>query len=490
MAVKAGDLEHDLIESLGQTVGRQLAEEPPASYREFVRQYYHWVPAKDLADRDQADLCGAVVAHWRSARHRGRGEAKVNVYNPDRERDGWRSPYTVVEVISDDMPFIVDSVTMELSRQGYNIELIVHPVMRVVRDDDGELTQVLEPGGSAFGFIAESVIHAEVAHEADPERLSVLRAGVELVLKEVRAAVEDWAPMRARTTGLATQLRRQAPPADPHELAEAEAFLAWLADEHFTFLGYREYALSPGEESAELTVLEGSGLGILRGASRAPSKTLTGKALALARSSRPLVLTKANSRATVHRPSYLDYVGVKQFAPDGTVVGERRFLGLYTTTAYKTSPRDIPLLRGKVERVLAHAAFPPDSHGAKGLIDILESLPRDLLVQIDADDLFEIAIGILGLGERQRVRLFVTADQLDRFVACTLCLPRDRFNTENRQRAGRILVEAFGGDHVDWRLQLSESLIVRVDYVVHTPAGVPDSWDVAEIEARIAEPTH
>ncbi|MGZ4167609.1 MAG: NAD-glutamate dehydrogenase [Solirubrobacteraceae bacterium] len=489
MAVKAGDLEQNLIESLGHTVGRELAEEPAASYREFVRQYYHWVPAKDLADRDQADLCGAVIAHWRTARHRARGEAKVNVYNPERERDGWGSPYTVLEVVSDDMPFIVDSVTMELSRQGYNIELIVHPVMRVVRDEAGDLTEVLEPRGTGFGFITESVIHAEVAREADPERLSVLRVGVERVLEEVRAAVEDWAPMRAKTTALATELRQQAPPSEPHQLAEVEAFLAWLADEHFTFLGYREYVLSPGEESAQLTAVEGSGLGILRGASPTPSKTLTGKALALARSSHPLVLTKANSRATVHRPAYLDYVGVKQFAPDGTITGERRFLGLYTTAAYKTSPRDIPLLRDKVERVLSHAAFPADSHDAKGLIDILESLPRDLLVQIDADDLFEIAIGILGLGERQRVRLFVTADQLDRFVACTLCLPRDRFNTENRQRAGRILADAFGGNQVDWRLHLSESLIVRVDYVVHTPTGVPDTWDVTEIEARIAEST-
>ena len=489
MAVKAGDLEQDLIESLGQTVDRQLARESPESYREFVRQYYHWVPAKDLADRDQADLCGAVIAHWRTARHRDAGEPKVRVYNPERERDGWRSPYTVVEVVSDDMPFIVDSVTMELSRQGSNIELMVHPVMRVVRDAEGELVQVLEPGAVAFGFVTESVIHAEVAYESDPERLSVLRAGVELVLEEVRAAVEDWAEMRAKTTALATELRRQAPPADPHELAEAQAFLSWLADEHFTFLGYREYVLSPGEESAELTVVEGSGLGILRGSSRSPITPLTGKALALARSPHPLVLTKANTRATVHRPAYLDYVGVKQFAPDGTVLGERRFLGLYTTTAYKTSPREIPLLRDKVERVLSHAAFPPDSHDAKGLIDILESLPRDLLVQIDVDDLFEIAIGILGLGQRQRVRLFVTVDQLDRFVSCTLCMPRDRFNTENRQRAGRILADAFGGGLVDWRLQLGESLIVRVDYIVHTPDGVPETYDVSDIEARIAEST-
>ncbi|MGA9856668.1 MAG: NAD-glutamate dehydrogenase [Solirubrobacteraceae bacterium] len=489
MAVKAGDLEQGLIESLGHSVSEQLSAQPPASYREFVRQYYHWVPAKDLADRRQSDLCGAVIAHWRTARRRSPGEAKVEVYNPDAERDGWESPYTALDIVSDDMPFIVDSVTMELSRQGYGIELIVHPVIRVLRDAEGELTEVLRPGATAFGFLTESIIHVEVTREADPERLSVLRAGIELVLEEVRAAVEDWAGMRARTTALATELRRQAPPCDAEVLTGAEAFLAWLADGNFTFLGYREYELREDDDGAELTPVPGSGLGILRGTSSRPTKRLEGKALELARSIEPLVLTKANSRATVHRPAYLDYVGVKQFGADGRVVGERRFLGLYTTTAYKTSPQDIPLLREKVEFVLAKAAFPSDSHDAKGLLDIVETLPRDLLVQIEAEDLFEIAIGILGLGERQRVRLFITRDMLDRFVACTLCLPRDRFNTENRVRAGQILADAFGGDQVDWRLQLSESLIVRVDYVVHCRDGVPDGYDVAEIESRIAEST-
>ncbi|HZE06554.1 MAG TPA: NAD-glutamate dehydrogenase domain-containing protein, partial [Solirubrobacteraceae bacterium] len=489
MAVKAGDLEQDLIESLGESVTQQLADEPPAAAREFVRQYYHWVPARDLADRDAAALCGAVVAHWRIARHRDRGESKVHVYNPDPERDGWESPYTVIDVVSDDMPFIVDSVTMELSRQGVGIELIIHPVMRMVRDAAGDLSEVLESASVAFGFVPESIIHVEVVRESDPERLGVLRAGIELVLEEVRAAVEDWAPMRARATALATELRRQAPPIDPHGLAEAREFLTWLADDHFTFLGYREYELRDSDGGAELAVLDGTGLGILRGVPRVPVKPLDAKRLDVARSAHPLVLTKANTRATVHRPSYLDYVGVKRFAPDGTVVGECRFVGLYTTTAYKASPREIPLLRDKVEGVLAHAAFPPDSHDAKGLIDIMESLPRDLLLQIDADDLFEIAIGILGLGERQRVRLFVARDQLDRFVACTLCLPRDRFHTENRMLAGRILAEEFAGDQVDWRLQLTESLIVRVDYRIHTPNGIADGVDVAEVEARIARET-
>ncbi len=486
MAVKAGDLELDLIGGLSDCVAERLPGEPVESYAEFVRQYYHWVPAKDLADRNPLDLCGAVVAHWRTAKQRQPDEDKVLVYNPDLERHGWHSPYTVVEIVSEDMPFIVDSVTMELSRQGYGIELVVHPVIRVLRDAAGELTEVLEPGGMAPGFLSESVIHAEVARQADPDRLAVLRAGVELVLEEVRAAVDDWAPMRAKATALATELRRESPPVAPHELSEAEAFLEWLGEDNFTFLGYREYEL---REGAVLAAVPESGLGILRGAAATPLKQLDPKALSLARSSHPLVLTKANSRASVHRRAYMDYVGVKRFARDGTVLGERRFLGLYTTTAYKTSPREIPLLREKVDRVMARAAFPAHSHDEKGMIDILESIPRDLLIQISTDELFEMAIGILGLGERQRVRLFVARDQLDRFVACTLCLPRDRFNTANRKRAGAIIVEAFGGGQLDWSLQLSESVVVRVNYVVRCPRGVPRDIDVAAVEARIAEAT-
>ena len=391
----------------------------------------------------------------------------------------------MVEIVSDDMPFLVDSVTMELSRQGYAIELVIHPVMRVVRGQAGELIEVLPPGASASGMMVESVIHAEVAREADPDRLAVLHSGVELVLEEVRAAVEDWPSMRARAAALASELATAPSVCSPREVSEARAFLEWLRDDNFAFLGYREYDV----DDEEIRAVPHSGLGILRGSASSPTKPLTGKRARLAQQRRPLVLTKANSRSRVHRPVDLDYIGVRRFSPDGRVTGERRFLGLYTTSAIKASPREIPMLREKVDRVLARAAFPPDSHDAKGLADIFETLPRDLLVQISGEDLFEMAIGILGLGERQRVRLFVSRDLLDRFVACVLCLPRDRFNTENRDRAGRILAEAFGGGQVDWSPQISESVLVRVHYVVHCPDGVRDDVDVSAVEARIAEAT-
>ena len=486
MTVSAGDRELDLIDAVIGKVTERLGHEPPVACQEFVRQLFHWVPAQDLNERAPDDLAGMALSQFELAGQRAQGEPKVSVYNPDDPTATDGAPaHTAVEIVCDDMPFLVDSITMELNRQDAAIELLVHPVMRVVRHDE-ELVEVLVPDQTAYGFQVESVIHVDVARQTDPDRLAVLRAGIEVVLEEVRAAVEDWGQMRAQTTALATELRRQAPPCELHLLEECEAFLDWLSDDNFTYLGYREYELL---ESGALDPIPGTGLGILRGTSSREPNVLSGRALDEARSSDPLVLTKANSKARVHRPSYLDYVGVKRFAADGRVIGERRFLGLYTGAAYRASPRTIPRLRDKVEYVLTLGGFPPDSHDAKGLIDILESLPRDLLVEISQDDLFDLAIGILGLGERPRVRLFVSPDRLDRFVACTLCLPRDRFNTDNRVRAEEILARAFGGTQVDWRLHLSESVIVRVDYIVRCPDGIRQREPVSVIESRITEVT-
>ena len=489
MAVNAADLETELIDRVCARVRERLPEEQVAPCEAFVRQYYHWVPAEDLAGRSPLDLYGAAVAHWNLAQVRAPAEAKVHVYNPEFEHHGWQSPHTVVEIVSDDMPFIVDSVTMALGRQGYGIDLVIHPVIRVRRDGQGQLVKVLEPGASPDGAIAESILHVEIAREPDREHLHRLRGHIERLLDEVRGAVDDWKPMRERTEALIEELESSPPPVSPWEMGEVKAFLEWVADDHFTFLGYREYELVHDEGESGLRALPDSGLGILRKPPTDPYTKLRPRAVELAQAPHLLVVTKANSRATVHRPGYLDYIGVKKFGEGGRVVGERRFLGLYTSSAYKARAEDVPLLRGRVADVMERAGFPPDSHDAKALLEIIESYPRDSLFQTETDELFDISMGVLGLGERQRVRLFVRRDQLDRFVACLVCIPRDRFNTENRERVGRILLEGFGGTHLDWTLQLSESLLVRVHYIVHCPDGVAPDYDVAEIESRMVVAT-
>ena len=546
MAMKAAEFETELIESVCARIQERLAEGDADDCEAFVRQYYHWVPPEDLVGRSSIDLYGAAIAHWNLARQRRAGTAKVRVYNPDVELDGWRSTHTVVEIISDDMPFLVDSIGMELTRQGYGIHILIHPVIRVRRDGGGTLVQTLVPGAQAPDAIAESFAHVEVDRETDAERLATLSEGVERLLREVRAAVEDWQAMRARALAIAAELADSPPSIDPREVDEAGAFLEWVEDHHFTFLGYREYELvtgalralgsspagehpgglrslgsspggsgalralgsspggsgalralgsSPGgerpgpeREDVGLRSIPGTGLGILRDADRRTTfSKLPPKASELARAPQLLVLTKANSRATVHRPAYLDYIGIKTFGPDGQVIGERRFLGLYTRAAYSDNPRAIPIVRQKVEYVLARAAFPPDSHDAKALEDIMEVYPRDSLFQITSEELFEAAMGILGLGERQRLKLLVRRDAYDRFLSCLVFIPRDRFHTENRERLGVILAEAFGATRVDWSLYISESVLIRVHYVLWCDDGPPPQVDQAELEASLKQ---
>jgi glutamate dehydrogenase len=490
VAIKPAEAEAELIEALCERVRERLPAGDAGPCAEFVRQYYRWVPAEDLVDRSPLDLLGAAMALWQLGHERRPGELKLHIYNPVFDRDGWQSPHTAIDVVTDDMPFIVDSVQVELSRHGYGTHLTIHPVIRVVRGGDGSLRSVVEPGATQDGDLAESILHVEIDREPDAQQLEGLRADLERVLEDVRCAVEDWQEMRGRVEALIDEFGAPKVPIDAHDRDEMVSFLRWCNDDNFTFLGYREYELvhksDPGAPHvAELRALPDSGLGILRGEPQTPATGLTQRALRLALADSPLVLTKANSRATVHRGTALDYIGVKRYGAKGEVIGERRFLGLYTTAAYRESPLAIPVIRGKVRYVLDRAGFAPDSHDAKALTEICESYPRDSLLQIGRDELFRIAMGILGLGERQRVRLFATPDVLDRFMACIVCIPRDRLNTENRLKAARILVDAFKGSHFEWTLQPSESVVQRLHIVVYCPAGVPAEYDESVLERQI-----
>jgi glutamate dehydrogenase len=490
--VSVKDAEETLIEDVCTRVRDQLGADEAAQVETFVRQYYRWLPLEDIAERDPLDLYGVALGHFNFARERAPGTPKVRVYNPLFESHGWQSTHTAVEIVTDDMPFLIDSVTMELNRRGVGVHLIVHPVMALRRDDAGELVEILpEP---VAGEPAESVIHAEVDRQTEPARLAELKGHLIRVIGEVRAAVEDWAAMRSRALEIASELRSGLPHADdPEQVREAGAFLEWLEQHNFTFLGYREYELASEDGELRLGSVPGSGLGILRQpggkqSSRGFDK-LPPRVRALALEPHILNLTKANSRATVHRPAYLDYLGVKRFDAEGRVVGERRFLGLYTHEAYQARPDDIPILRRKVAAVLERAGFPHGSHNEKALVEILDTHPRDELFQISEDDLFKVAMGILHLGERQRLRLFVRRDAFGRFFSLLVFVPRDRFNTENRRRIEAILRSATGAAAIDYTTRVSESVLVRLHYMAYVdPARMPD-LDAHEVEMLLVAAT-
>ncbi|MBV9022361.1 MAG: NAD-glutamate dehydrogenase, partial [Streptomycetaceae bacterium] len=391
----------------GQQPGQGLDEE---AVQAFLQQYYLHTAPEDLLDRDPVDVYGAALSHYRLAETRPQGTANVRVHTPTVEENGWTCSHTVVEVVTDDMPFLVDSVTTELSRQDRAIHVVIHPQVVVRRDVTGKLLEILDYAApsSAVGpelphdGIVESWIHVEIDRETDRNDLKQITTDLRRVLSDVREAVEDWTKMRDAALRLADELAAAPPPLPEQEVGEAWELLRWLADDHFTFLGYREYELTTesGADGTEdvLAAVPGTGLGVLRSdpthrdmeGTHCVSNTfhrLPPGVRSKARERKLLVLTKANSRATVHRPAYLDYVGVKTFDADGNVTGERRFLGLFSSAAYTESVTRVPVIRRKVQEVLSGAGFLPDSHDGRDLLQILETYPRDELFQTSADEL-------------------------------------------------------------------------------------------------------
>ncbi len=475
----------------------QVRQHVPAAQRrvveEFVAQYYAGTAFEDLVDRDVANIYGAALAHWNFLRTRTPGTPKVRVYNPQLDQHGWQSTHTIIEIVTDDMPFLVDSVRMALNRRGLTTHLVVHPVMQSRRDDAGRVLEVLDSGTREDGSLTEAVMHLEVDRQTDQESLDGIVADIEAVLRDVSAAVEDWLAMRDKLSAIISELKENPPPVDARELEEGLAFLEWMSADNFTYLGYREYELVEADGEEQLRAMPKSTLGVRRDSSAGDvSQTfasLPPEIRRLAREPTLLVITKANARTTVHRPGYLDHVGIKRFDAEGKVIGEQRFLGLYTSAAYNRRPRAIPLLREKVARVISQAGYPPGSHAAKALTNILETFPRDLLFQIPDDELYATTMGILHLQERQRIRLFIHRDPFRRFYSCILYVPRDRFNTEIRLSIQELLARELGGDDIEFDVHLSESVLARIYFIVRVPPGTQADFDVSEIEARLREIT-
>ena len=472
-----------IIDRVAAIARRKRRRGMPVAPDRLARCFYHGVSELDLVQRAPEDLAGAALAQLELGRTRNRGQSRVRVFNPEPGRDGFASPHTVIMVVTDDMPFLVDSLGMVCTQRGLAVHLLAHPVLSVVRDGRGLLKSVhLDDAPQDAG--PESWQMIEIDREPDPARLAAIEASIRRSLGDVRAATGDWRRMRAKARDAAANLG-----GGRSEVREAKALLQWMESDHFTFLGYREYRLRRGARRDRLVPVPRSGLGILRPRAGHKAKTivLAGEIRAFARSTDPLIITKANSVATVHRSTYLDYVGVKTFDAKGNVTGERRFLGLWTSSAYSHGPSEIPVLRHKVQRVIDHFHLKPSSHDHKALVHALDTFPRDELFQATLPDLVRIVRGIVNLYERAQVRLFVRRDPFRRFYSCLVYVPRDRYNTQARKRIERLALEAFGGVAIESQVTLSESVLARLHLLVRTPTGTDQGVEAVELERRIAQ---
>jgi len=448
----------------------------------------------DLVKRKPRDLARLALCHLHLAKQWAGGHRKIRIYNPEQRVDGWVSDYTIVQLVTRNSPFLIDSVTMELNRHGFTSHLIIHPLLGIIRNKNRRIQAVQPVSEGVDETRLVSFIHVEIDKETDAAVLTQLNADLNRVLEDVRVAVADWQQMVVKVNeGIAEIERIAAPVIKQEEQQESVEFLRWLIRDHFTFLGCRDYAYTGNRTS--LRAVPDTGLGILRGRRNGTpaqgfDKIPPGMRRNAYQTARLLTLTKSDTLATVHRPVYLDYIGITRYNRVGKVTGERRIYGLYTSIAYQSSPRIIPLVRKKIGEVMKRSEFLPNSHAWKGLLNILDTHPRDELLQASVDELLQIATGILDLQERQRVRVFVRRDLYERFMVCLVFVPRDKFHSGVRQRIQNILRDAFQGISVDFTTWISQSVYAQLYLIVHTRPGRIPEYQIGEIEAAITSATH
>ena len=487
MAASVEFLKSTLRDEVGALLRSRLDKARAAMAERLLAAWLAGIAAADLDGTPPQLVYGAVMSLLAFARDRKPETAKLRVYDPDPERDGWISRHSVIEMVNDDMPFLVDSVAAELARLGVTIHQLVHPVLAVARDRAGRLTGL--PAEAEGRSAQESWMHIEIDRQ-DPAGHVAITGRLETVLADVRAAVEDWEPMRERLGAVADGLPACRGLVPAEEADEDAAFLRWLYDDHFTFLGWRRFAFAEGAGGVEL---DGAGLGLLRRSDvrvfdeSRPLSAMPGEVHAFLRRPDLLLVTKSVRQATVHRAVHMDVIGVKRFDADGRVCGLDAFLGLFTSAAYTMIPAEIPLLRRKVARTLARAGLPSGGHDFRALGHILETYPRDELFQASDDTLYHTAIGILRLIDRPRVALFARRDEFERFVSCLVFLPRDRYDTPLRLTVQAMVEAAFGGTLGSYSTQVAALPLARLHLTVRTTPGAVPAVDVRELEARIAQ---
>ena len=438
----------------------------------------------ELSERNYTDLYGNLLALWRLYTGSSKEQTQIKVFNPELEHHAWQSKHTVVHIVCRDRPFLVDSVRMLVNSKNLTLHHIIHQRMPIY-SASAATNKPSKPDHV-------SVILLELDKEASLDNLSVLKSEIESRVNDVAYVVDDWKPMRSTLQTIIDGIQ-SATKKDQYPLLDDElAFLSWLTQDNFTFMGYRYYSFCREDKKDVIVQHESSSLGLMKmsqGNSTVRNlETLSEGAHNWLHGDENLLITKCNKHSTVHRPVPLDYIGIKDRDDSGKVIGEHRFIGLYTHTAYNTTPRAIPLIREKIKQIFKHANVAEGTHDGRALDNILETLPRDELFQLTSADLGSTSLDILHMQERPIVRLFIHAERFARYFSCTVYVPRDRYHTRLRLKMQKILEkELCASTPASFNTRFSDSILARTHFLVEVDGASNASVDVKALEKRLAD---
>ncbi len=451
----------------------------------FVSKFYAKLPVDDLLalEPDKAIALAKNAFEFMTER---KGDApKIRIFTPDKKQHGYESRHLVLELINYDMPFLVDSLSMELTRRGFTIYTTIHPIINISRDKNGKILTISDKGDKK-----ESLIHFEISSIPDGTESDQLIQDLDWILQNVRASVEDWQKIMEKAKLAADSLKLGGKATSADSIDEVRDFLEWIVDKNFIFLGYAEYQFFDDKGKEVFSVIPDSKLGILKLSDEVSPRGI--EAMPLEQRHFLLIpqlieITKSNRRSLVHRSVPMDYIGLKKFDKNGNVVGEIRFLGLFTSNVYYQSTESIPLIRRKVARVLERSEFEPASHDGKSLKTILEFLPRDEIFQMTDEDMLETSMGILALEYKPTVRIFARKDVFERFISFMIFVPRERFSTELRRQIQQIIERGYNGISSSFSTQINEAPLARLNLIIRTTPNDIPKVSLQTVEQEIAK---
>lgn len=463
----------------------------------FAQNWFRNIPEEELICQMLENVYGKTLNAWKFIQKFDPLQPKISLFNPDMETHHWQSGHTVVMVLHPDMPFLVDSVRMELTRREIGVHGLQSIVYQASRGADGRLENMqsctYEEGCTLIGkgYKTEAFMYFEVDRLAGDVTMDEIVLSLAQVLADVEVVVADFVPMQDKVKKIIAQLEKGNGYGNADEVTEAKTYLQWMLDQNFTFLGFKEYKLLKQGDKTYIQHVDGQELGIVKRKEKSRKNKLIEDLPARVQEYvlRPRLLgfAKSGTLSRVHRPAYPDYVSIRKFDKAGKVIGEYGFLGLYTLPVYTERTRNIPILRCKVEEVIRRSGLYSFSHEGKHLARVLETFPREELLQMDTDELYDIVVKVAQIKERQQTRLFVRCDHYGKFYSCLVYMPREIYNTDIRQKIQHILCREFKAINAEFTTYFGESVLVFTHFVLRTDPAQAVEYEVDALQQQIID---